>query len=223
MGLLLLALAAGVLLLLVAAFRFALGAPASAGFWTIFFTPLLVAARFAGQSPPEVAFWSAGGVLVLTSLLCVVAILTNRRLPDVILNAMLAFQLFFVARFANTFLTPTGTPEWTALSLAQQLNFVLGVLLLLACWLAWTMRPKPSTPYQSSAPSRITRFLRKRRLPSRILGTVLMALAVIAVSIIARFAFWQASTVITPIDAIIAFIVCDGLYLAGKKLWLRLS
>lgn len=144
-------------------------------------------------------------------------------MPDVIFNAVLAWQLFFLARVANSFLSPAGAPTWDMLSVAQKLNLVLGVLLLLAVWLAWAMRAKPATPYGSSAPSRITRFLRKRRLPSRILGTILMAFAIIVILLVSRMAFWEGSTLITPIRAMVAFIVCDAIYITGKKLWLRLT
>jgi len=223
MSLLIFALVAGVLLLLVAAFRHMLGAPASASFWTIFFTPVLVAARFAGQSASSVAFWLAGGVLLLCGLLCVLSIAINRRLPDVVFSVILAWQLFFLARVSNSFLSPAGAPTWMALSLAQKMNLVLGVLWLLAVWLAWAFRPKPPTPYGNSAPSRITKFLRKRRLPSRILGAIFMALAIIAILYVSFLAFWQGSTLLTPLRAIFAFLVCDAIYFAGKKFWLRLT
>ena len=223
MGLLIFALLSGALLLLVAAFRFSLGAPVNTGFWKIFLTPVLVAARFAGQSSPFAAFWLAGGAILACALLCVLAILLNRRMPDVIFNALLAFQLFFVARVLNTFLSPAGAPTWPMLSTAQKLNLVTGLLLLIAVWLAWAMRPKPATPYQSSAPSRITKFLKKRRLPSRVLGAILMAFAVACILFTSHLAFWQGSAQLTPFRAILAFVVCDAIYFSGKKFWLRLT
>ena len=222
-ALLLFAVIAGVLLLLVAAFRVMLGAPVSAGFWTILFTPFLVAARLAGQLPPIAAAWLAAGVLLICVPLCAVSLLVNRKMPDAIFSAALAFQLFFVARVLNSFLPRAGAPSWAGLSLAQKLNLALGVLLLLSIWLAWVFRPKSPTPYSNSAPSRITKFLKKRRLPSRILGAILMSLAIIAILYLSVLAFWQASTPVTPLRAIMAFLVCDAIYFIGKRFWLRLT
>jgi len=222
-GFLIFALVAGTLLLFVALFRYALGAPASAGFWTIFLTPLLVAARFAGQSAPVSALWLATGALILCAPLCVLAVVQNRKMPDALFSAALAFQLFFFARVFNSFLSSAGAPTWAALSRPQKINLVMGVLLLGALWLAWIFKPKPPTPYESSAPSRIKKFLRKRRLPSRILGGALMAFAIIAILLSARAAFWGGSTLLSPTRAVWVFLVCDAIYFAGKKFWRRLS
>ena len=130
---------------------------------------------------------------------------------------------FFAARVGNSFLSPAGAPTWDALSLAQKLNLSLGVLALLAIWLAWVFRPKPPTPYGNSAPSRITKFLRKRRLPSRIVGAILMSLAIIAILYLSFLAFWQANILVTPLRAVLAFVICDAIYLAGKRFWMRLT
>ena len=222
-ALLLFALVAGVLLLLIAVFRHALGAPTSAGFWTIFLTPLLVAARFVGQLPPSAAHWLALGVLLLCIPLCALSFFLNCKIPDAIFSAVLAFQLFFVARVFNSFLPRAGAPTWAGLSLAQKLNLALGILLLLSIWLAWVFRPKPPTPYGNSAPSRITRFLKKRRLPSRIFGAILISLAIIAILYVSFLAFWHASTLVTPLRAIFAFLVCDVVYFIGKRFWMRLT
>ena len=144
-------------------------------------------------------------------------------MPDAIFSAVLAFEFFFVARVFNSFLPRAGAPTWATLSLAQKLNILLGVLCITALWLAWGFKPKAPTPYQSSAPSRITRFLKKRRLPSRILGGVLMALAVVLIVLSAHSAFWDSSTLVTPLRAIFLFLVCDVVYYIGKRFWRRLS
>lgn len=227
----------GVLLLIVAAFRHVLGAPESAGFVPILLTPLIVAARLAGEYRPESAWLLALGALVLGTLWRFVAPFLNRRAPDAILLALIAFQLFWLAYWGNSLLPRAGLPSWSILSLPQQLNMVFGVLLLLALIAAWILRPATGTSYDRSAPSRITGFLKKRRLRSRLGGAALMLLAAIIIFTVALIAFVDTSTPgaassgisAAPQDApvsgpmaLMIFLVADVIYAVGRKLWQRL-
>lgn len=87
----------------------------------------------------------------------------------------------------------------------------------------WALKPLHSKPYENSAPSRITGFLRKRRLPSRILGVVLMVLSAAIIGETARRFFFAEGDITMPALALTIFVLADALYLSGRRLWQRLT
>ena len=94
---------------------------------------------------------------------------------------------------------------------------------MLALVAAWMLRPTRPTPFSSSAPSRITSFLKKRRMRSRIVGAILMALAIVAIFGVAYLAFARTKDGIQPIFALPVVLVADTIYFGGRKLWQRLG
>lgn len=211
------------LCLLVALFRSQLGAPAGATFWTTFVTLPIVVARLAYQNPPETSFLVAGGVLLVGAVWCFLAPVVRRRPLDAILLALLAFQFFFVARYANSLLTPAGSLSFGALSLPQKINLI-SQLALAGLLLFWSIQLPYASGYESSAPSRVTGFLKKRRLPSRIAGILLAAVAISLTVITARMAFSNESTpfLLQPPLLFGIWIALDGLYLIGRAFWQRI-
>jgi hypothetical protein len=212
----------GVLCLLVAALRHVLGASARTGFWSVFAVLPVVAMRLAHRAAPEAALWLAGAVLVIGALWYLASRFLARRAPDAFLAALLAFQLFFVLRLGGAQLPSAGTLSFAALSLSQKIVLVLQ-LILIALLVAWSTRPVRTSGYESSAPSRVTGFLKKRRLPSRIAGAFLAAFAIIATVISARLGFGDASTpvLLRPPLLFVVWLALDGLYVIGRTLWQR--
>lgn len=214
------------LCLLVAIFRHALGANARAGFWPVFGTLPIVLARLAQQSPVSSALWLAVGVLIAGALWHLGALLLNRRTPDAIFLALLAFQFFFLARFCGSLLPFAAPLVLSGLVLAQKINGVLQVVLLVVL-AAWSTRPAASPGYENSAPSRVTRFLKKRRMPSRIAGVLIMALTIIATLASSRLVFGEANIFTNIFPALqppIIFgvwLALDGFYFLGRALWQR--
>jgi hypothetical protein len=218
--------AAVVLLLacvLSAVFREALGANPRLAFWPALMTLPVVLCRVAGQSSAAFSYAVAGGVLLVAGLWHLIAMFTGRRTHDAILAALLAFQTFFVFRYLNTLLPPAGPLSVGALSLPQKINLGLESLLLLLALVAVGARPRPNTTGYASAPSRVTGFLRRRRLPWRIAGVLLMALTVFFTWFTSAPGEYQGSAfVLLRMPALFAvWIALDGLYLIGRALWQR--
>jgi hypothetical protein len=223
-----LALACAVLWLLTAALRHVLGAPQSAGFIPILLTPMLVAARWAAQVPAGFGWWLALGVLLPGALWHFTAPLLKRRSGDAVFAALLALELFWLLRWYNSRLPSAGAPLWNDLSRAQQASLALGVLLIVFLLAAWLLSPDTRAGYGSSAPSRITSFMRKRRLPSRIAGVVLMTLAIalIGFTILQLEADAARAVFFGLLSAPLLFVfwvVLDAAYLVGRKMWRRLT
>lgn len=217
-----LALLLGVLCLAVALLRSSLGAP-QAAFWPVLFSLPVIALRLCHQATPDAALWLAGGVLAGATLWHIAARLLNRRAPDALLLAVLAFQAFFVARYAGTFLPPAGPLSISALSLPQKINAGLQLLLLLLAAL-WSTHPLASAGYESSAPSRVMSFLKKRRMPLRIAGALMVAFAIIATYAISEIGFQESSTlpVFQPPLIFALYLALDGCYFVGRALWQRI-
>ncbi|MDQ3814148.1 MAG: hypothetical protein M3347_09380 [Armatimonadota bacterium] len=114
------------------------------------------------------------------------------------------------------------------LSRAQRLNTILGLLLFAALLWAWGAQVD-SRATVPSGPNRALGFLRRRRLGLRLVGLLLMILAVagsLYAALLTMGATFKAPDVaptptLTPLHAIIAWIVLDGLYLYGRSLWGR--
>ena len=225
---LLLALACGALWLLAGTLKAVLGAPPGAGFVSILLTPFLVAARWAAQLPAGFGWWLALGVLLLGALWHFTAPFLQRRGGDAVFASLIALEVFWFLRWQNSRLAPAGAPAWSQLSLAQQASLALGVLLMLSLLAAWLLLPATRASYENSAPSRVTSFIKKRRLPSRIVGLVLMALA-IGVVVWTAFGLREnvARTVLFGLfSAPLLFgfwIALDAVYCVGRKMWRRLT
>ena len=119
----------------------------------------------------------------------------------------------------------TARGAWDELSRAQRINTVLGLAALAALLWLWGAGPRNST--HVSAPSRVVGFLRRRRLPARVLGLLLMLIAV-ALSIGAtlltmgnHFKGHGTLPTLSPLYAIGAWILLDMLYLYARGLWRR--
>jgi hypothetical protein len=220
--------ACAVLWLLVAALRHVLGAPQSAGFVSTLLTPFIVAARWLSHVPASAGWWLALGVLLLGALWHFAAPFLKRRGGDALLAALLALEIFWLLRWQNTRLSPAGAPSWNDLSHAQQASLVLGVLVFVCLIGAALLLPATRASYENSAPTRVTSFMKKRRLPSRITGLLLMVLAVGAVV----FTAFQLEAGVTHkvffglLSAPLLFIfwiVLDAIYYLGRKMWRRLT
>jgi hypothetical protein len=203
-------------------FRHILGAAESVGFWSVLGILPIVAMRLAHRAAPEVAFWLAGGVLVLGALWQLTARFVARRAPDALLAALLGFQIFFVLRFGGSLLPSAGTLSFTGLALAQKITFFLQTLLFVLL-IVWSARPSERHDYTSSAPSRVTGFLKKRRLPARIGGALLIVIAfgttVFSVCCTAESA--STPLLLAPPLLFIVWLALDGLYVIGRTLWQR--
>jgi len=112
---------------------------------------------------------------------------------------------------------------WRQLSLAQRINTVLGLVAALALLWLWGSGARNSSSV--SAPSRVVGFLRKRRLPARVLGVLLMVLAFagsIAAALVTMGTHFKGSmATLSPLYAILAWVLLDLLYLYGRGLWRR--
>jgi hypothetical protein len=225
---LMLACACVVLWLLATALRHALGAPQSAGFISILLTPFIVAARWSAHISASAGWWLAVGVLLLGALWYFAAPFLKRRGGDAVFAALLTLEFFWLLRWYNSRLSVAGAPTWSDLSHAQQASLTLGVLVLLCLLGAVLLLPAARPSYENSAPSRVTSFIQKRRLPSRIAGAVLMALATGCVA----FTAFQLEANVTQkiffglLSAPLLFgfwIVLDVVYFVGRKMWRRLT
>ena len=211
----------GVLCLLVALLRQMLGAP-QIGFWQVFWTLPLICSRLASLFPPETALWLMGGVLLFGALWYGGAYLLGRRAPDALLFGLLAFQFFFVARFFGSLLPPAAPLQISALAFPQKINALLQIALLMV-GLLWSTRPPENPGYGSSAPSRVTGFLKRRRMPLRLAGVLIMALAIAASVCSGLFSFdvESAPDLLRPPVLFAIWLALDGFYLLGRALWQR--
>jgi hypothetical protein len=220
--------ACAVLWLLAAALRHVLGAPQSAGFISTLLTPPIVAARWLSHVPASAGWWLALGVLLLGALWHFAAPFLKRRGGDAVFSALLAMELFWLLRWYNTRLSAAGAPSWDDLSHAQQICLVLGVLVIVFLIGAALLLPATRASYENSAPTRVTSFMKKRRLPSRIAGLVLMMLAI---GVIAFTAFQLEAGVTHEVFfgllsaplLFIFWIVLDAIYYLGRRMWRRLA
>ncbi len=223
-----LALAFALLWLGAAALRHTLGAPAGAGFVSILLTPFIVAARWSSHFPASVGWWLAMGVLLLGTLWHFAAPFLKRRGSDAVFAALLTLEIFWLLRWYNSSLSGAGAPTWSGLSHAQQASLALGVLLCASLLGAILLLPAPRANYENAAPSRVTGFMKKRRLPSRIAGAVLMALVL---ALVAMTTLQLHEGVTNPIffgllSAPLLFVfwtVLDAIYFVGRKMWRRLT
>jgi hypothetical protein len=216
--------AAGVLLvlcLLIAALRHLLGASAHSGFWSVFGVLPVIAMRLAHRAAPEAALQLASVVFIIGVIWYYASYFLARRGLDAFLAALLAFQLFFVLRYGGALLPTAGSLSFAALSLPQKIVLIVQ-LVLVAMLCAASTRPARSSGYENSAPSRVTSFLKKRRLPSRIAGAFLAACAIFATVLSARLGFESSSAfVLPPLLLFVFWLALDGLYLIGRTLWQR--
>jgi hypothetical protein len=216
----------GVLCLFVALFRHPLGANERIGFWPIFAALPVVLARLAEQNSTSVALSIALGVLVLATLWHFGAQFLGRRAGDAIVLCLLTFQFFFLARYGGSLLPSAAPLSLPALPLAQKINLVLQLVLPILL-LLWSARPAAPAGYESRAPSRVTRFLKKRRMPWRIAGLLLMALVLMVTFFSSRLGFGAASTpantfsIFRPPLLFGFWLVLDCLYFGGRALWQR--
>jgi hypothetical protein len=182
--------------------------------------------RLAHRASFETAFWLMGGVLVFGGLWYFAAQAIGRRALDAFLLALLAFELFFILRYGGSLLPTAGPLSFGALTLPQKLNVFLQLALLVVVFF-WSTRPAHATGYETSAPSRVTSFLKKRRMPSRIAGVLLAALAILATVLSARLGFSAADlelpapAFLLPPLLFVIWLALDGLYLIGRTLWQR--
>lgn len=159
------------------------------------------------------------GVFVVWNLL---ARFLERRAPDSVFLALLVFQLFFLFRYLNTFLPSAGPFNLAGLSPPQKMTAILQVATLVFAAL-WFSRINSTAP-EHSAPSRVMGFLRRRRMPARILGLICMAVAIGATywtatnppAEILSTPHWQSPPLIFGL-----WLACDAFYLAGRALWMR--
>ncbi|MBV9867832.1 MAG: hypothetical protein JO316_20965 [Abitibacteriaceae bacterium] len=120
---------------------------------------------------------------------------------------------------------------WGELAPAQRINALLGLLGLISLLVAWgAASGRPAA--MSLGPSRAVDFLRRRRLVGRLSGCLLMLLAFLGsidAALLTMGATFKATAPVktntlahlTPLHAIVAWIILDGLYLYGRILWQR--
>lgn len=225
------AVAVGVLCLLVAFSRSLLGAPPTVGFWPTFFALPLAMARLAHRAAFESGLLMAGGVLVLAALWKLCASFFVRRALDPVFCGLLVFQLFLVCRFGGALLPAAGPLTWQALALGQKINVALAALVFALLLVAWCGRVAP-VGNSASAPSRITGFLKKRRMPLRIAGVVLMFIAAVATFLVGARLFdllpagaplttRSAPSEMEPAWFLVGFVLADIVYAFGYRFWRR--
>jgi hypothetical protein len=115
---------------------------------------------------------------------------------------------------------------WRQLSIAQRINTIFGLAALAALIWLWGSGARNSS--HVSAPSRVVGFLRRRRMPARVLGLLLMVLAFalcIGAALITMGTHFKGSAgallSLSPLYAIFSWILFDALYLYGRGLWRR--
>lgn len=117
---------------------------------------------------------------------------------------------------------------WRTLALAQRINAVLGLVAcvaLLWMWGAQSSRRAAALP----GPQRAVGFLRRRRLISRGVAAGLMLFAfigsigaaVLCMGWSSKSAAPSLTSALTPLHAIVAWLLLDALFLWGLRLWQR--
>jgi hypothetical protein len=211
------------LCVLVAALRHILGASERLAFWPAFLTFPVVLARLAGHSATSTSLTFSTVVLLLAGVWHFGAKFVGRRSVDAILTALAAFELFFFFRYINFLLPSAGPLSFGALALPQKINLILQVMAAMVALCLAAATPLPTSGYGDSAPSRVTSFLRRRRLPWRVAGVLLMALVcagVIASGLLA-FDATDAPEVLQAPAIFTVWLALDGLYFVGRAMWQR--
>lgn len=194
--------------------------------------PFTVAAQHAAADA-GLGWWMAAAILVLGVVWIYPARRLNRAPLDALFLALLAYESFVFIRWQALLAPPTTVSDWSAMPAIERLSLLPAVLLPLMLLAAWMLRPKHGKTYQMSAPSRVTGFLKKRRRRMLLIGGTLMAVAVAGVLAAAQLAFdgyipgldigGEFEIVLTPLAAMIVFVVCDAIYLLGRHYWYRLA
>jgi len=125
-------------------------------------------------------------------------------------------------------LFPAIGAAWTALSRAQRINTLLGLIGVIALLWAWGAQS-----YQVSTvplgPHRALGFLRRKRFAARVLGMFLMAFAfagsigaaVLTMGGVFKSDAVQQDSVLSPLYAVVAWVMLDFVFLYGRAFWRR--
>lgn len=117
---------------------------------------------------------------------------------------------------------------WRNLSRAQHLSAMLGFVAAICVLWGWGSGPR-RTGYSPIGPQHAVGYLRRRRLPGRLLGMFLMLFAFAGSAAAALHAFgatWRGAAVHVPFSltgwqAIVIWCLLDCGYLYGRRLWGR--
>lgn len=117
---------------------------------------------------------------------------------------------------------------WRELTRAQRLVAGLEILAWILLWYWWAAQPR-GAGFSSSGPKRAVGFLRRRRFGPRTIGFVFMLAAwagSIAAALLAFGALFKNAATAShfaqqPLNAILIWLMLDGLYLYGRHLWRR--
>jgi hypothetical protein len=117
---------------------------------------------------------------------------------------------------------------WKQMARAQQINVLLGLVALGALLWAWGAQPgyKPQTPL---GPNSALGFLRRKRLLGRLLGAFLVlgafagsvGAALVTMSGTYKHVPLVQQLGLTPLHALLAWLVLDALFVYGRALWQR--
>jgi hypothetical protein len=114
---------------------------------------------------------------------------------------------------------------WSTLTKAQQVCAVLGFGALIALVWSWGATAEKK-PMSFAGPQRVVGFLRRRQLQARAPGFVLMLLAWLGSIAAAILCLSWTDRLVPgagPVQAILAWIALDAVYLYGRSLWNRIN
>jgi hypothetical protein len=125
-------------------------------------------------------------------------------------------------------LFPAMGAAWGTLSRSQRINTLFGLAAIIALLWAWGAQS-----YQTSTvplgPHRALGFLRRKRLAARVLGLLLMLFAFagsIGAALLTMGGAFKSGPVqqdsaLSPLYAVVAWVVLDLIYLYGRSFWRR--